>query len=75
MLYVPVGFAHGFCTLEPMTEVAYKVSADYAPEADAGVAWDDPALGIDWPVAAEDAHLSRKDELLPPLDELPRIFP
>ncbi len=74
MLYVPVGFAHGFCTLEPMTEVAYKVSADYAPDADAGIAWNDPALGIDWPVAAEDAHVSRKDELLPPLSELPTVF-
>lgn len=74
MLYVPVGFAHGFCTLEAMTEVAYKVSADYAPEADAGVAWDDPELGIEWPVAPGDAHLSRKDALLPPLRDLPAVF-
>ena len=50
MLYVPEGFAHGFCTLESMTEIAYKVSADYAPESDAGIAWNDPALGIEWPV-------------------------
>ena len=74
MLYVPEGFAHGFCTLEPMTEVAYKVSADYAPESDAGIAWNDPALGIDWPVAAEDALVSSKDALLPPLGDLPTVF-
>lgn len=75
MLWVPVGFAHGFCTLEPNTEVAYKVTADYAPESDAGIAWDDPALGIGWPVAPEDALVSRKDALLPPLGDLPAVFP
>lgn len=74
MLYVPEGFAHGFCTLEPATEVAYKVTADYAPESDAGIAWDDPALGIDWPVAAGEALVSRKDALLPPLGDLPTVF-
>jgi dTDP-4-dehydrorhamnose 3,5-epimerase len=74
MLWVPVGFAHGFCTLEPNTEVAYKVTTDYAPESDAGIAWDDPALGIGWPVAPEDALLSRKDALLPPLGDLPAVF-
>jgi dTDP-4-dehydrorhamnose 3,5-epimerase len=74
MLFVPVGFAHGFCTLEPMTEVAYKVTADYAPESDAGIAWDDPALGIGWPVAPEDALVSQKDALLPPLGDLPAVF-
>lgn len=74
MLYVPEGFAHGFCTLEPMTEIAYKVSADYAPESDAGIAWNDPALGIDWPVAAGDAMVSSKDALLPPLGDLPAVF-
>lgn len=74
MLYVPEGFAHGFCTLEPMTEVAYKVSADYAPESDAGIAWDDPALGIEWPVASKDAVVSSKDALLPPLGDLPAVF-
>lgn len=74
MLYVPAGFAHGFCTLEPMTEVAYKVTCEYAPESDAGIAWDDPALGIDWPVAPEDALVSSKDALLPPLGDLPTVF-
>ncbi|MDP7487945.1 MAG: dTDP-4-dehydrorhamnose 3,5-epimerase, partial [Alphaproteobacteria bacterium] len=65
-LYVPEGFAHGFCTLEAETRVAYKVSAFYAPDHEAGLRWDDPALGIAWPVAAGEAMLSEKD-LTPPL--------
>ena len=72
-LWVPRGFAHGFCTLEPDTEVLYKVDAYYDREADAGIRWDDPALGIDWPVAAP--ILSDKDRAAPCLAEVAPPFP
>lgn len=64
-VFIPEGFAHGFCTLEPDCEVLYKVSRHYAPEHDRGIRWDDPTLGIPWPVAAADAVLSDKDRALP----------
>jgi dTDP-4-dehydrorhamnose 3,5-epimerase len=73
-LWVPKGFAHGFCTLEPHAEVLYKVTDYYAPEHDRGLAWDDPDLGIDWPVTAETAILSEKDRHHPTLAELPAHF-
>lgn len=73
-LYVPVGFAHGFCTLEPNTEIHYKVSAYYSVEHDHGLAWNDPALGIAWPVDAATAILSDKDRRQPMLAELPAYF-
>jgi dTDP-4-dehydrorhamnose 3,5-epimerase len=63
-MFVPSGMAHGFCTLEPATEVAYKVDAYYAPEHDSGVIWNDRTLAIDWPVAPEDVVLSNKDRKL-----------
>lgn len=73
-LFVPVGFAHGFLTLEPDCEVAYKVSALYAPSHDGGVRWD--TAGVDWPMPAGAApELSPKDERLPALAEFASPFP
>ncbi|RXF66937.1 dTDP-4-dehydrorhamnose 3,5-epimerase, partial [Hansschlegelia zhihuaiae] len=70
----PVGFAHGFCTLEPDTEVAYKVTAYYSAECDRGVLWSDPAIAIDWPVDPDKAQLSDKDRKAPRLAEAPDLF-
>ena len=63
-IYVPRGFAHGFCTLEDETEVAYKVDTYYAPAHDSGIIWNDPTLNISWPVAPDAAILSEKDRAL-----------
>ncbi len=73
-LWVPPGFAHGFCTRQPATEVIYKVTAPYAPECDKGLAWDDPDLRIAWPVAPGAAILSDKDRCQPRLSDLPAWF-
>jgi len=64
-IFIPRGFAHGYCTLEPNTEVAYKVDGFYAPACDAGLAWNDPTLGIEWPFTPEELILSEKDGALP----------
>ena len=68
-LYVPVGFGHAFVTLEADTEVIYKVSDVYAPEADGGIRWDCPTICIDWPLPATGPVLSDKDVRLPVLSE------
>jgi len=73
-MLVPVGFAHGFVTLEPDTEVLYKVSASYAPSHEHGLAFDDPAVGIDWGFPADRLILSEKDRRHPRLADLPRYF-
>lgn len=73
-LWVPEGFAHGFCTMEPNTEVFYKVTDYYTPQCDHGIAWDDPALAIDWGLDPNGAVLSQKDRSHPKLAELPLYF-
>jgi dTDP-4-dehydrorhamnose 3,5-epimerase len=73
-LWVPGGFLHGFCTLEPDTEVIYKVTADYDRAAERGVIWNDPDLALPWPVADDAAVLSDKDRLLPRLRDCPAWF-
>lgn len=74
LFWIPAGFAHGFCTLEPDTVVNYKVTSYYAPECDKGLRWDDSVVGIDWPSVADLDTLSAKDRIQPLLAELPVSF-
>jgi len=72
-LFVPVGFAHGFCVLSDVADVAYKLSSRYDPGAEAGIAWDDPDVRVEWPISGP--ALSERDRNAPRLadvaDELP----
>jgi dTDP-4-dehydrorhamnose 3,5-epimerase len=67
-LYIPAGFAHGFCVLSEVVDFFYKCTDFYAPEDEYGLRWDDPQLGIDWPLSAP--LLSEKDRQYPPLDTI-----
>ena len=73
-LFIPRGFAHGFATLSPQAVVQYKCDAPYVPSAEGGVAWNDPTLGIRWPLPAEDIVLSAKDAERPALDDCGELF-
>ncbi len=75
-LFIPIGFAHGFVTLEDNCEVIYKCSDTYAPQNDGGIRWDDPVIGIDWPMRATTIpELSAKDAVQPLLADFDSPFP
>jgi dTDP-4-dehydrorhamnose 3,5-epimerase len=73
-IWLPPGFAHGFCSLEPNTVISYKVTDYYNAACDKGLAWDDPAIGIVWPDIADAETLSAKDRRQPRLADLPAYF-
>jgi dTDP-4-dehydrorhamnose 3,5-epimerase len=72
-LLVPVGFAHGFCVLSDTADVLYKVSSYYDPETESGIAWDDPGVGVEWPIS--DPQLSERDRNAPKLAEVADSLP
>jgi dTDP-4-dehydrorhamnose 3,5-epimerase len=73
-LLVPAGFAHGYCTLTDESEVLYKVTAPYDPASEGGLLWNDPSLGIPWPIPASDAIMTDRDKAWPILAELQSPF-
>jgi dTDP-4-dehydrorhamnose 3,5-epimerase len=73
-LWLPPGFAHGFCAIEPDTVICYKVTGYYSAECDRGLAWNDPAVGVTWPDIADPETLSVKDRVQPCLADLPEYF-
>ncbi len=77
-LYVPVGFAHGFCVLSEVADVLYKQTAYYDPAVERAIAWNDPDVGIDWPLAVQELIVSERDASAPRLrdvaDELPFLW-
>ena len=74
-LYVPVGFAHGFCVLSEVADVLYKQTAYYDPELERGISWNDPDVGIDWPLPVEQLVVSVRDAEAPRLSELADELP
>jgi dTDP-4-dehydrorhamnose 3,5-epimerase len=74
-LYIPIGFAHGFCVLSDIADVLYKQSAYYDPTVERGVAWNDPDIGIEWPLPAEELTVSDRDAAAPRLREIEQELP
>lgn len=74
MVYLPVGIAHGICTLIEETRVSYKIAGTYAPDHAAGLNWQDPRLNISWPIAPADAIISDRDQALPDFDPATKYF-
>jgi dTDP-4-dehydrorhamnose 3,5-epimerase len=72
-LFIPVGFAHGFCVLSEIADVHYKLSSVYDPQTEAGIAWDDPDVGVEWPVA--EPQVSDRDRSVPTLAEIADELP
>jgi dTDP-4-dehydrorhamnose 3,5-epimerase len=75
VLYVPVGFAHGFCVLSETADVLYKQTAYYDPAVERGIAWDDPEIGIEWPLPVEELIVSARDRQAPKLAEIAAEVP
>ncbi len=73
-LYVPAGMAHGYCTLTDKAEVIYKTSDEYAPDSEGGLLWNDPALGIAWPVVTDEVTVNVRDAAWPRLAALQSPF-
>jgi dTDP-4-dehydrorhamnose 3,5-epimerase len=73
-MFVPKGFAHGFLTLEPDTEVLYKITDYYSREHEGGILWNDPAIGIEWGLEERDLTMVDRDRLFPALAQLGRVF-
>ncbi len=78
VLYVPVGFAHGFCVTSDVADVLYKQSAYYDPQVERAITWDDPQIGVEWPLPREEVSVSERDAQAPALEqvaaELPFVF-
>jgi dTDP-4-dehydrorhamnose 3,5-epimerase len=74
-LYIPIGFAHGFCVLSDVADVLYKQSAYYDPAVERGIAWNDPDVGIDWPLPVEQLTVSERDAEAPRLSEIAAELP
>jgi dTDP-4-dehydrorhamnose 3,5-epimerase len=75
VLYVPVGFAHGFCVLSETADVLYKQTAYYDPAVERGIAWDDPEIAIEWPLPAQELIVSERDRQAPKLAEVAAELP